>query len=76
MDKATKMVKCKNGFQRFCLVKGISYAQIAKLLGISIWTVYAYSRGTRLPSRKTMKQFEKIFKVDADEVFNYEAKKD
>lgn len=70
-----KLKRCKNNFQRFCYERELTVEQIAELLGISKYTVYAYWRGVRLPNRRTMKRFEDVFKTDANKVFDYEIKK-
>lgn len=69
-----KLKKCKNGFQRFCLERELSYEQVAKLIGVSKYTAYAYYRGVRLPNRRTMRKFEHVFKINPQEVFDYEVK--
>lgn len=72
MNEKTKLKKCKNSFQRFCLERQLTYEQVAKLIGVSKYTAYSYYRGVRLPNRRTMNKFKRVFKVDPNEVFNYE----
>ena len=47
--------------------KGLTRAQLAKLLGITPSAIGMYERGERLPNMEVMKEISKYFKVD----YNY-----
>lgn len=64
----------QNSFQKFCVKNDLTAEQVGAALGISKHTVYSYFSGERLPSRRTMKRFKEVFKIDPSEVFNYEIK--
>ena len=56
-------------FRDFCKETGLTAEQVAEKLGCSKFTVYAYYRGERLPSRRTMKRMEEVFGIDTRRMF-------
>lgn len=61
-----------NTFQKWCIDNGYTAQTIADMLGLSKHTIYNYFSGERLPSRKTRKRFKELFKIDPDEIFDWE----
>lgn len=59
----------KNKFREFCKVNNLTAAEVAERIGVSKYTVYAYFRGERLPSRRTMKRMEAEFGIDTKRMF-------
>jgi transcriptional regulator with XRE-family HTH domain len=59
----------KNKFREFCTVNNLTAAEVAKRIGVSKYTVYAYFRGERLPGRRTMKRMEAEFGIDTRRMF-------
>ena len=53
--------KTVNGFKQYCVDNGYTAETIAKKIGVSRRTVYAYYTGERLPSRRTMKKMEEYY---------------
>ena len=58
-----------NKFQQFCIDNGLTAREVAERLGISQYTVYAYWRGERLPSRKVERKMEAEFGINTREMF-------
>lgn len=69
--KGDDEMKEQNGFKAFCERNGYTAPQVAEKLGISRHTAHAYMQGTRFPSRRVLKAFEKAYGVDYREVFNW-----
>lgn len=59
----------KNKFREFCKANNLTAAEVAERIGVSKYTVYAYFRGERLPSRRTMKRMEIEFCIDTRRMF-------
>lgn len=59
----------RNSFQKFCIEQGYTAQDVANLVGISKYTVYAYYRGERLPNRRTMKKMDEAFGIDTSKLF-------
>lgn len=67
-----RVKKNKNKFQQFCIDRNLTAKEVGKLLGLSKHTIHSYFASKRLPSRKTMKRFERVFKIDPNKIFDYE----
>lgn len=58
-----------NKFREFCRERNLTAATVAEKIGCSKFTVYAYFRGERLPSRRTMKRMEEVFGINTRDMF-------
>lgn len=56
-------------FREFCRDNNLTAAAVAAKIGCSKYTVYAYFRGERLPSRRTMKRMEAELGINTREMF-------
>lgn len=62
-------VQYKTEFKRWAVENHMRAADIAKAVGISSKSVYAYLQGWRLPSRSTMRKMEEALGINTREIF-------
>ena len=60
---------CKTPFKKWCIDNHLRGADVAKELGCSVKSVYAYMQGYRLPSRRTMRAMEEKFGINTRDIF-------
>lgn len=58
-----------NKFREWAKANNITAAEIGQRVGVSKYTVYAYFRGERLPSRNVEKRMETEFGIDTRRMF-------
>ena len=59
----------KNKFREWARQNNLTAAEIAERIGVSKYTVYAYFRGERLPSRNAEKRMETELGIDTRRMF-------
>ena len=59
----------KTEFKRWAVENHMRASDIAKAVGISTKSVYAYLQGWRLPSRNTMRKMEEALGINTRDIF-------